>query len=120
MIIKTCSLILTKQNSLRRNWMLVQPLLLFTGCTSIQFFSSYFLTQRVRPSLITYPSLCSAYVTYRTSCHAIGHEELLTQPLPREAEDFPRSDKYFKHVPLLTYLTCFSLKSTYIGGLFIS
>ena len=25
-----------------------------------------------------------------------------------EAEDFPRSDKYFKHVPLLTYLIYFS------------
>ena len=99
--------------------MLVQPLLLFTGCTSIQFFSPYFLTQRVRPSLITYPSLCSACVTNRTSYHAIGHEALPIQPLPREAKDFPRSNKHFKHVPPLTYLTCFSLKSTYIGGLFI-
>ena len=25
-----------------------------------------------------------------------------TQPLPREAEDFPRGGKYFNYVPLLT------------------
>ena len=35
-------------------------------------------------------------------CHAIGHQVLPTQLLPREAEDFPRGDKYFNHVSLLT------------------
>ena len=34
----------------------------------------------------------------------IGHQALPTQPLPRKAKDFPRSGKYPKHVPLLTYL----------------
>ena len=57
-----------------------------------------------------YPSLCSTCVTYRTPCHAIGHQVLPTQPLPREAEDFPRGDKHFKHVPPLTYLIYFSPK----------
>ena len=41
-----------------------------------------------RPPLVTYPSLCSICVTYRTPCHSIGHQVLLTQPLPREVEDF--------------------------------
>ena len=63
------------------------------------------LTQSVR-----LPSLCSTCVTYRTPCHAIGHLVLPTQPIPREAEDFPRGDKYFKHVPALTYLIYFSPK----------
>ena len=68
------------------------------------------LTQSVRLPLVTYPSLCSTCVTYRTPCHAIGHQVLPTQPMSREAEDFPRGDKYFKHVPPLTYLIYFSPK----------
>ena len=72
--------------------------------------------QSVRPPLVTYHSLCSTSVTYRTPCHAIGHQVLPTQHLPREAEDFPRGDKYFKHVPPLTYLTYFSLKGVYLVG----
>ena len=74
-------------------------------------------TQSVRLPLVTYPSLCSTCVTYRTPCHVIGHQVLPTQPLlPREAEDFPRGDKYFKHVPLLTYLIYFSPKGVYVVG----
>ena len=69
-----------------------------------------FPTQSVRLPLVTYPSLCSTCVTYRTLCHAIGHQVLPTQPLPREVEDFPRGDKYFKHVPPPTYLIYFSPK----------
>ena len=83
----------------------------FALCSGIQFFYlPPFLTQSVRLPLVTYLSLCSTYVTYRTPCHAIGHQVLPTQPLPREAEDFPRGDKYFKHVPLPTYLIYFSPK----------
>ena len=91
---------------------LSNPYVLLTGCLGIQFcfFSPPFLTQSVRLPLVTYPSLCSTCVTYRTLCNAIGHQVLPTQPLPREAEDFPRGDKYFKHVPLLTYLIYFSPK----------
>ena len=63
-----------------------------------------FPTQSVRLPLVTYPSLCSTCVTYRMPCHAIGHQALPTQPLPREAEDFPRGDNHSKHMPLLTYL----------------
>ena len=67
-------------------------------------------TQSVRLLLVTCPSPCSTCVTYKTPCHAIGHQVLHTKPMPREAEDFPRDDKYFKHVPLLTYLIYFSSK----------
>ena len=63
------------------------------------------------------PLLCSPCVTYRILCHAIGHPVLPTQPLPREAEDFPRGDKHFKHVPPLTYLICLSPKELYVVGL---
>ena len=90
---------------------LSNPYFLLTGCLDIQFFySPPFPTQSVRLPLVTFPSLCSTCVTYRTPCHAIGHQVLPTQPLPREAKDFPRGDKYFKHVPPLTYLIYFSPK----------
>ena len=68
------------------------------------------------PIPVTYPSLCSTCVTYRTPCYAIGHQVLPTQPLPREAEDFPRGHKHFKHVPLLTYLIYFSPKGVNLVG----
>ena len=51
-------------------------------------------------------------------CHAIGHHVLPTQPLPRKAEDFPRGDTHFKHVPPLKYLICLSPKELYMVGLF--
>ena len=38
--------------------------------------------------------------------------------LPREAEDFPWGDRYFKHVPRLTYLIYLSPKELYVLGLF--
>ena len=68
-------------------------------------FLIHFLSRRqsVRPHLVaSTTSLCSPCVTYGTSCHAIGHQVLPTQPLPREAEDFLGGDKYSNHVPLLT------------------
>ena len=76
-------------------WLFWHPVFLFT---------SLFLTQSVRLPLVTYASLCSAYVTYRIPCHASSHQALPTQPLPREVENFPQSDNHSKHVPLLTYL----------------
>ena len=82
---------------------LSNPYFLVTGSSGIQFFDSPpFPTQSVRLPLVTYPSLCSTCMTYRTPCH--GHQVLPTQPLPREVEDFPRGDKHFKHVPPPTYL----------------
>ena len=85
---------------------------LLTGCLVAPAFliHPFFPTGSVRLPLVTDPSLCSTCVTYRTLYHAIGHQVLPTQPLPREVEDFPRSDKYFKHVPPPTYLIYFSRK----------
>ena len=37
--------------------------------------------------------------------------------IPREAEDFPRGDRHFKHVPPLTYLICLSPIELYMVGL---
>ena len=68
------------------------------------WFTSLFATQSVRLPLVTYLSLCSTCITYRTPCHSIGHQMLPTQTLPREAEDFPRGGNHSKHVSLLTYL----------------
>ena len=88
---------------------LSNPYFLLTGSSGIQFFDSPpFPTQSFRLHLFTYPSLCSTCVTYRTLYYDIGHQVLPTQPLLREMEDFPRGDKYFKHVPPLTYLIYFS------------
>ena len=96
---------------------LSNPYFLLTGSSGIQFFDSPpFPTLSVRLPLVTYPSLCSTCVTYRTLCHVIGHQVLPTQPLPREVEDFPRGDKHFKHVPPPTYLIYFSPKGVYVEG----
>ena len=59
-------------------------------------------SQSVRLPIVTYPSLCNTY-----------HQMLPTLTLPREAEDFHRGDRYYKHVPLLTYLIYLSPKEIY-------
>ena len=50
----------------------------------------------------------SSHVTYMTPCRARGHSHSL-----KEAKDFPRGEKYFRHMPLLTYLIYFSTKGLY-------
>ena len=77
--------------------------------------SKYYETD-CRLTFVTYPSLCITCVTYKTPCHVNGHQVLPIQPLPREVEGFPRGDKHFKHVPLLTYLICISRKGVYMVG----
>ena len=76
----------------------------FLVFSSIQLFYSPVPTQSVRLPLVTYPWLCSTYVTYRIPYHASSHQVLPTTPLAREAEDFPRGGNHSKHVPLLIYL----------------
>ena len=44
----------------------------------------------------------------------------LTLLIPKEAEDFPRGDRHFKHVPLPTYFICLSPKELYTEVLFKS
>ena len=58
-------------NSLRRNWMLQQPLA-FAGCSSTQFP----ITQLLSLSWVEYHLQCSPCVTYRRPCHFIGHKVL--------------------------------------------
>ena len=56
-------------------------------------------------SFFIHPLFSSTYVTYGMPCHTIGRQMLHTpNPLPREAEDFPRGGNYSKHLPLPTYL----------------
>ena len=64
----------------------------------------------------TYPWMCITYVTYRTLCNAIVYQELPNQPSPRKAENFPRGERNFKHVPLLKNLMYFSPKVLYMVG----
>ena len=82
------------------------PYFLLTGCLGIRFLDSppFFSTQLVRLPLVTYLSLWSACVTYRTPCHSIGDQWLPTQSLPRVAKDLTRGGKHSKHVPPLSYL----------------
>ena len=49
--------------------------------------------------------ICSL-VTYGMLCHARGHLHFL----PRETDDFPMGERYFKDMPLLTYLIYLSRK----------
>ena len=73
---------------------------LLTGCLGIQFFNlPPFPTQSVRLPLVTYPSLCSTCVTYRTPCHVISHQVLPTQPLI-----YPPFPTQSVSLPLVTYL----------------
>ena len=81
-----------------------QPLFFTYWLLHYFWFTSLFQTQSVRLHLFTYPSLCSICMTCRIPCRSIGHQVLPTQPLRKEAEDFPRGGKHSKHVPPLTYL----------------
>ena len=75
-----------------------------TAHASSFWFTSLFPTQKVRLPLATYSSLCSTYVTYMRPCRGSSHQVLSIQPLPREAEDFPRGGNHSWHVPVLTCL----------------
>ena len=66
----------------------------FSECLSSQFFNS------PAPMLLT-------------GRHATSVVTRCFPPLPKEAEDFPRGEKYFRHMPPLTYLIYFSPKGLY-------
>ena len=80
---------------------------LLTARTSSFLIYTISLQKSVRSPLVTYPSLYSICVTYRTSCYFIGHQVLPTQPWPREIGDFPRGGKYSNDVFLPTFLPYF-------------
>ena len=100
-----------KQNSLGETGCLGNPYFIYWWPKHPVFFAT--LTQSVRLPMVTYPSLCSTYVAYRTLCHTIGHYVLPTVTLPREADDFSRGDSYFKYVSPLIYLIYLSPKEIY-------
>ena len=86
-----------------------------TGCLSnlyyllaVQAFSFLihlpFQTWSVRTSLVPHHSLCGACVAYKTPCYDIFHQVLPAQPVPRDAESFPRGSKYPKDVSLPKFL----------------
>ena len=80
---------------------MLEPSSTFTCCSSIQFFNLHLFPNTLSEAT---NGILTLTVTYGVPCHSIGHEALPTQPLPREAEDFPRGDKYPKDVPIPTYL----------------
>ena len=95
------------------------PYFVFAGCLSIQFFDSPPFSQHNQLGHLWLPTPhCAATVTYQMPCHCIGHQARPTQPLPREVEDFPRGERYFKHVPLLTCIMYLSPKEVYWQILF--
>ena len=82
-----------------------------TGCLG----NPYFLLI-IYPYFVTCPSLCSVCMTYRTLYHSIDHQVLPTQPLPKEAEDILRGDRYLSYVYLFTCLIYFSSRVTDLAG----
>ena len=80
------------QNSLKRNCMLRQHLLFAYWLSKhpVSWFTTLYLTQSVTPPLATYTSLCSACVTYRTSCHAGSHRHF-PPTLYRECYGFEKA-----------------------------
>ena len=70
--------------------MLRQPLFFWSSCLSIHFFNS--LTRDLQGVMPRQRSLAL---------------------IPKEAEDFSRGDKHFKHVPPPKYLTCLSPNDLY-------
>ena len=76
-------------------------------CIGIQFFNS--LTCDLRDAMPRQRSLTLTHM-WLTGRHATPE---VTLHIPREAEDFPRGDRHFKHAPLPTYLICLSPKGLY-------
>ena len=80
-----------------------------TGCLSIYLFFNFFFFECSGIQFFTLPT-CDLQDTM--PC------QRSLPLLPREAEGFPRGDRHFKHVPLLTYLIYLSPKELFVLGLF--
>ena len=73
-------------------WLLKHPVFQFTPPpNTVSETARVYLPFTVQP-------LCDL----KALCRAIDHQVLPSQPLLREAEDFPSGGKYFNHVLLLT------------------
>ena len=88
-----------QQNSLGRNQMPQQPLVLIAVQASSFFNSFPSLRQSFMLPLEACSSFCSTCVTFGTSFHSAGHQ-VLPNPLAKEAQNFFRDDKYPKDVLL--------------------
>ena len=95
---------------LGENGCLSRPLPLLVAQASSFLIHHPSLTQLVRLPGEAYYLLGSPCETHGTLCHAIDHQVFPSQPLPREAEDFPWGGKYFNYAPLLTQLIYFPPK----------
>ena len=97
--------------TLSRNWMLEQALFFLAAQPSSFLIHLGELGHTVLRNWSPISSFKS-FVTYGTDTIPDHWSQLsfTTQPLPTEAEDFPRGDKHPKHVPLPTYVACFSPK----------
>ena len=81
--------------------------LLFLIVQTFSFLIHLPFLSTVRPPLFTYPSLCSTCVTYGTSCHAICHQPLPTQPCYCEWYRFERAFFTLRHFLPYTPSCCF-------------
>ena len=69
------------KTSLGETGRLCNPYMLLTATYASSFLIHLLiLTRSVRLPVVTYQSLCSTRVAYRTPCHAIGHQVLPTHP----------------------------------------
>ena len=93
------------QNSLRRNWMLKQPLL---------------FNYQLPKHLVFFYSPQRRQLGHLQSVSYLPLIVLPTQPLPRETEDFRRVERHFKHASPLIYLIYLLPKGVfYIGSFYL-
>ena len=92
-------------NSLRRNWMLEQPLLFTllgeTGCLSNLYYLLAARASSFSNHSLSYHSLCSTCVIYETRHWSPSTSH---PTIPGEAEDLARGGKYPKDMPVPTFL----------------
>ena len=94
---------------------------LLTGCLRIQFFDS---PQHNHLGQFWLPTPHCAAPVWHAGHHAFQWSPSAshpTEPLPREAEDFPRGERHFKHEPQLIYIIYLPLtkKSILVGSIYV-
>lgn len=109
-------LLCSKQNPIDETGCLSNRQFLLVTQASRYLIHSCCLTQLVRPHLVPYNSLRSTWAIYGTPCSSIGYQIIHTQPLLREAEDFPRGGKCPKHI--LCQHTC--NQTVLVGRIYLS
>ena len=84
-------------------------------CIGIQFFNLHTHVTDLQDTMPRQRSLTHTHTHTHTHMWLTGHHATpeVTLHIPRKADDFPRGDRNFKHVPLPTYLICLSPKGLY-------